>query len=190
MREYQYQDELTGLYNQKHLDRILEQELRRGERLQTKFAVVFLDLDNFKHINDNHGHLAGSSILKQFGDLLRDTLRDVDSIIRYGGDEYVVILLGADSYTAWQVSERIRSTVAAHVFIADGTSLRLTCSMGIACYPEDGMTKESLLKAADQQMYFSKEKGKNLISARGKQPQISGLDESWMMQRIKQRRKT
>lgn len=159
-------DELTGLYNQKYLEVVLDQELRRAERFAARFAVVFIDLDDFKSINDRYGHLAGSHVLQEVGTLLRETLREVDSIFRYGGDEYVVVLLGADQYTAMLAAERIRATVAAHSFKVDeDVSVRLTCSLGVACYPDHGKTKKALLEAADSQLYRSKDRGKNRVTA-------------------------
>lgn len=164
-----YMDDLTGLFNYRYLDIALESELRRAGRYHQNFCLLFIDLDNFKSVNDRHGHMAGSQVLKQTGSVLQEELREVDTIIRYGGDEYVVILLGADSDLGVLVAERIRQRISRHPFDAEKHQISLSCSIGVACYPEHGKNKESLLKIADETMYLSKKKGKNRVMLVGDQ---------------------
>ena len=158
-----YLDELTGLFNYRYLDVALDSELRRASRYQNSFSLLFIDLDDFKKVNDRFGHLVGSGVLKQFAKILKEELREVDTIIRYGGDEYVILLLGTNTRVGVAVAERIRNRIAASVFEVDGHSIKLTCSLGVACYPEHGRTKEKLLRLADETMYQSKRRGKNLV---------------------------
>lgn len=157
-------DDLSGLYNQRYLEVALDREMKRIGRFSSQLAVLFLDMDSFKQVNDTHGHLVGSRVLKEMGKLLRKSVRDVDVVIRYGGDEYTVILVETSPEIAANVAERIRSTVASHPFLAEeGYDIRLTCSIGFSCCPDDALTKEELLEMADQAMYTGKGRGKNCV---------------------------
>ncbi len=116
-------------------------------------------------VNDKFGHLNGSVVLKQLADVLRETLREVDSVIRFGGDEFVILLLGATSNTGLMAAERIRRKIEdARFFLDDGHHISLTASIGIASYPEHAKDRETLLKVADEMMYHSKKQGKNRVS--------------------------
>lgn len=159
-----YQDEVTGLYNYRYLDVALNSELRRLQRFHSPFSLLFIDLDNFKGVNDSHGHITGSSVLRQVGDVIKLAVRDVDNVIRYGGDEFVVVLIGANSRQALQAAERVRSRVQGTVFRSEEREpLHLTVSIGIASCPEHGLDKASILKMADETMYASKRGGKNRV---------------------------
>lgn len=160
-----YRDDLTGLFNYRYLEIALKSEVRRAERFRLDFSVVFVDLDRFKQVNDTRGHLVGSSALKQLADVFRRELREVDSIIRYGGDEYVLLLLGANREHGFTVSERLRQAIALHPFQGEqGEVFHLTASLGLASFPEDTQSQKDLLKLADQAMYLSKEQGRNRVS--------------------------
>ena len=157
-------DDLSGLFNHRYLEVALDRELKRVERYASHLAVLFLDLDAFKRVNDTHGHLVGSRVLREMADLLKKSTREVDVVIRYGGDEYTIILVETGAETAGFVAERIRSQVESHVFLAsEGYAIRLTCSIGYACCPEDSMSKQDLLDMADQAMYGGKAGGKNRV---------------------------
>ncbi|MDA8429263.1 MAG: diguanylate cyclase [Geobacteraceae bacterium] len=157
-------DDLSGLFNHRYLEVALDRELKRAERYASQLAVLFMDLDSFKKVNDTHGHLVGSRVLREMGDLLKKSTREVDVVIRYGGDEYTIILVETGAETAGIVAERIRSQVEAHDFLAaEGYAIRLTCSIGYACCPEDTMSKQELLDMADQAMYIGKAGGKNCV---------------------------
>ena len=158
-----YIDELTGLYNYRYLDVVLERELKRSERYGSNLSVLFLDIDLFKMVNDLFGHLIGSRVLREVGILLRKSVRDVDAVIRYGGDEYTIVLVETGLEGATVVAERIRRTVEAHTFgRGDGLAIKLTVSLGYACSPDDATTKADLLEMADQAMYRGKAGGKNM----------------------------
>jgi diguanylate cyclase (GGDEF)-like protein len=157
-------DELTGLFNYRYLELALDREVKRAERYCTNFSVIFLDIDQFKAINDTNGHLVGSKVLKEVGKLLKNSVREIDTVIRYGGDEYTVILTETGLETAAGVAERIRRSIERHRFLADeGKSLRLTASLGYACFPEDAKSKAELIGLADQAMYRGKATGKNVV---------------------------
>jgi diguanylate cyclase (GGDEF)-like protein len=157
-------DDLSGLFNHRYLEVALDRELKRVERYASHLAVLFLDLDFFKRVNDTYGHLVGSQVLREMADLLKKTTREVDVVIRYGGDEYTIILCETGVDTAGIVAERIRAQVESHVFLAsEGYAIRLTCSIGYACCPEDSVSKQELLEMADQAMYGGKAGGKNCV---------------------------
>jgi diguanylate cyclase (GGDEF)-like protein len=166
-----YRDDLTGLYNQRYLEIALDAELRRSQRFSSQFCLLFIDLDGFKPINDQHGHLSGSSCLKQVAEVIRDAVREVDIAIRYGGDEFVVVLLGATSAKGLLAAERVRRRIEQKEFaLEDGGRARLTASIGVAAHPEHGADRETLLRRADETMYDSKRAGKNRVTIVGGTP--------------------
>jgi len=163
-RNLLYIDELTGLFNYRYLDLALERELKRADRYGSSIAILFLDLDMFKLVNDTHGHLIGSRVLGEVGALLKRSVRDVDLVIRYGGDEYTIILVETESEDAAVVAERIRTTVEKHRFLADdGYDIHLTVCVGYACFPDDTRSKVELLDVADKAMYRGKFSGRNRV---------------------------
>jgi diguanylate cyclase (GGDEF)-like protein len=163
-KEMAFIDSLTGLYNSKYLEAALDKELKRADRLLTPVTILFLDLDNFKKINDLNDHLVGSKTLVETGKILNKCVREVDTVIRYGGDEFVVILLDADYNVAYRIAERIRSTIENHRFLADeNLDVRVTASIGIATYPVHTKDKKELLKIADRAMYRAKDLSRNVV---------------------------
>ncbi|MDD2851294.1 MAG: diguanylate cyclase [Desulfuromonadaceae bacterium] len=157
-------DDISGLYNHRYLDVALEREMKRLERYSSHLAVLFIDVDSFKQVNDVHGHLVGSRVLAEFGAMLKKSVRDVDVVIRYGGDEYTAILVETSRVTAELVAERIRRNVEKHNFVvSNGQTINLTCSIGYACCPEDTASKDKLLELADKAMYVGKAAGKNRV---------------------------
>ena len=123
-RELMYTDDLTGLYNHRYLHMAIDQEIRRGNRYGLGFSLVFIDLDYFKAINDSHGHLTGSKTLQEVARLLRSTVREVDSLFRYGGDEFTGLLVETDAHGAAVVAERMRRTDRRACFSGRGRDLR------------------------------------------------------------------
>lgn len=163
-RNLLYIDELTGLFNYRYLDLALERELKRADRYGSSIALLFIDLDLFKSVNDTHGHLIGSRVLGEVGALLKRSVRDVDLVIRYGGDEYTIILVETESEDAAVVAERIRTTVESHRFLVeDGYDIHLTVCVGYACFPDDTRSKVELLDVADKAMYRGKFSGRNRV---------------------------
>ncbi|MBW4055037.1 MAG: diguanylate cyclase [Proteobacteria bacterium] len=163
-KDLMFIDDVSGLYNHRYLDIALEREMKRVERYASHLAVLFIDVDSFKQVNDIHGHLVGSRVLAEFGTLIKKSVRDVDIVIRYGGDEYTAILVETTCVTAELVADRIRKHVEAHHFSGpDEQVIRLTCSIGYACCPDDTASKDVLLEMADRAMYAGKTSGKNCI---------------------------
>ena len=152
-------DELTGLYNRRHLMDALEQELRRTRRLKHGFALLMADVDHFKRYNDTHGHLAGDAALRRVAAILRESTRDVDCAARYGGEEFVVLAPETDAAGAVAIAERIRGRVEADQMIRGGVTL----STGVAQFPDGGETAESLLASADGALYEAKRQGRNRV---------------------------
>ncbi|WP_305041206.1 GGDEF domain-containing protein [Geoalkalibacter sp.] len=166
-RELMYCDDLTGLFNHRYLHLILEQELRRSCRYRLEFALIFIDLDYFKNINDRHGHLVGSAVLAEVGQVLRQCLRDTDLLFRYGGDEFTALLVETEEQGALVVAERMRATLEKHRFLAEqGVNARLTATLGVATFPHDAEDHAELLMLADRAMYWGKKKRNVVCPAR------------------------
>lgn len=158
-------DELTGLYNYRFFSRALNHEISRSERFSKNFAILFIDVDHFKKVNDQYGHVAGSSVLRQIAAVVQDSIREVDVATRYGGDEFVVIALETLEEGAKVLAERIRQKVAAHHFkVRTDKLVGLSVSIGVATYPQTAASKDDLLKLADKTMYDSKKAGRNCVT--------------------------
>lgn len=156
-RELIYTDDLTGLYNYRYLQKILDHEIRRSERYSLSFSLIFIDLDRFKRVNDTRGHLIGSDVLRECAALLHKSVRDIDVIFRYGGDEFTVLLVEAGPQVAAVVAERIRHSIEEfHFQQASGEPLRLTATVGYSTFPENATDKKSILEMADRAMYDGK----------------------------------
>ena len=155
-------DPLTETFNRRALADKLVQEIERANRYGTQLACLMIDVDNFKPLNDAHGHLAGDVVLRQLGGILRREQRAFDIVARFGGEEFVVILPETVSGGARIFAERIIRKVASHPFGEGGQPIHVTVSVGIACYPDDRVQdSESLLKLADQNLYKAKQEGRN-----------------------------
>lgn len=144
-------DPLTGLANYRQLMAVLTAEIRRSDRTERGFAIVFLDLDKLKQVNDRYGHVVGSRALVRLAEVVRRSCRAVDTSARFGGDEFAVVLPEADEPAAWQVANRIRDRLA-----QDVEEPRITVSQGVAVYPRDGTTVEALVGWADRILYEMK----------------------------------
>jgi diguanylate cyclase (GGDEF)-like protein len=167
-REKAFVDDVTDLYNARYLMSSLDREVSRAERQNLDLSVVFLDLDRFKRVNDEYGHLVGSQVLRELGALLESSVRSIDTVARYGGDEFTLVLVDTGLEGAMQVAERIRHTVEATSFGAGrGLDLRLTASLGVAAFPAHGVTRESLLDGSDKAMYRGKSLGRNRVCSAG-----------------------
>ncbi|HEV8663343.1 MAG TPA: sensor domain-containing diguanylate cyclase [Candidatus Methylomirabilis sp.] len=157
-------DDVTGIHNSRYFHHILERELNRARRYQRPLSVLFIDLDYFKAVNDTHGHQQGSQVLREVAQVLKTSIRTVDLIARYGGDEFIVVLPDTDAATAARLGERLRTTLAKTEFLApEGLALRLTASFGVAAYPDHARTKEELIRFADQAMYRAKGHRRNTV---------------------------
>jgi diguanylate cyclase (GGDEF)-like protein len=155
-------DDLTGLYNSRYLNQVLRRETKRASRSGRPLSLLFIDLDNFKLVNDAHGHLCGSRTLVEAASVIRGSARETDVVARFGGDEFAVVLPDTGSEGAQAVGERVRERIAAFGFLSDdGFDVRLTSSVGVAALPDVAASAEELLKAADSAMYEVKNSGKN-----------------------------
>jgi two-component system cell cycle response regulator len=157
-------DPLTDLPNHRAIVARLDQELERAWRYGQPCAILFLDIDHFKTLNDNYGHAAGDAALHEFGAIVRGALRSVDTLGRWGGEEFAAILPQLDGTAALAVAERVRVAIAGHTFLAGG-GLRLTCSLGVAAFPHDVERRDGLIDAADRAMYAAKRLGRNQVRA-------------------------
>jgi len=163
-KERAFIDDVTEVYNARYLLATLENEIRRAGRYENPLSILFLALDRFKLVNDRHGHLVGSQVLRSLSQVLMQCVRDVDTLARYGGDEFTILLVDTDHREAHSIAERIRRTVEEHVFEAGrGGSLRLTVSLGVGTYPHHGSERNALLDVADKAMYRAKSLGRNQV---------------------------
>ena len=159
-------DELTGLYNRRYFDRHLSLMFTKAQQQGRHMAVMMLDLDHFKQVNDTHGHGAGDDVLREFALRLQRNIRGVDLACRYGGEEFVVLMPDTDIAISGAVAERVRAAVADRSFeIETGGELRMTVSAGIAAIENADMNPEALLRRADVALYKSKNDGRNRVSA-------------------------
>jgi diguanylate cyclase (GGDEF)-like protein len=157
-------DDLTKLFNSRYLNLYIGREIKRCKRHGIPLSVIFLDLDGFKGINDQYGHLAGSGTLAEVGTILALAVRESDILARYGGDEFVVVLPETPPSGALVIAERLRKAIEEHHFLASqGLSAQISASFGIASYPDHALTPEGLIQKADQAMYRVKERDKNGI---------------------------
>ena len=161
-KERAFIDDVTEVYNARFLRQAIEHEIQRAERYGKQLCVVFLDLDRFKLVNDQHGHLVGSQVLRRLSQVLLQCIRQVDTLARYGGDEFTILLVDTAIEEGLAVAERIRRTVAATLFEGSrDVPIRLTLSVGVAAYPTHGREHEVLLDLADKAMYRAKSLGRN-----------------------------
>jgi diguanylate cyclase (GGDEF)-like protein len=158
-------DEHTGLGNVRQLRALLDREVTRGRGFGHPLALLFLDLDHFKAVNDAHGHLAGSAVLREVGVLLREHGRPVDSAFRYGGDEFAVLLPETGPQRATEIAETLVQAFRVRRFTADqGLQLRVTASIGVACYPDHARDGIGLIAASDAAMYSVKARGRDGVA--------------------------
>jgi diguanylate cyclase (GGDEF)-like protein len=157
-------DDLTKLHNARYLRQFLLNEIRRARRYGTSVAALFLDLDDFKQINDVHGHLVGSHVLMEMAAVILSSIRDTDAVARYGGDEFVIVLPDTGTELAGQVAERIRHRITRHNFTGGRRlQLSLTASFGVAAFPKHASSPQQLIACADTAMYEAKAANKNCV---------------------------
>jgi len=157
-------DDLTKLFNSRYLNLYLGREIKRCKRHGIPLSIIFLDLDGFKGINDQYGHLAGSGTLTEVGGILAEGVRESDILARYGGDEFVAVLPETPASGAIVIAERLRRSIEENRFLQSmGLAARISASFGIASYPDHALTPEALIQKADQAMYRVKEREKNGI---------------------------
>jgi two-component system cell cycle response regulator len=162
-------DALTGAFNRRFLEHYLRHELARATRHRSSLAVAMVDVDNFKHLNDEFGHASGDRVLKHVAQQLEAAVRRTDLVARYGGEEFVVVLPESNASQAMMRMERIRESIASaalplekHKARTSQANMKITISIGIASWPEDGKTSAELISSADRRMYEAKKRGRNM----------------------------
>ncbi len=161
-------DPLTGAYNRRFMSEILARETDRSHRTGKVFAVILIDLDHFKKINDTYGHRAGDIVLKKMVEVMLCATRQYDLVGRYGGEEFLILLPEIENERrAFEVAERIRDRIESEgIRIGEGSIVSVTASLGVACFGEDGAVAEDLLVKVDERLYMEKRGGRNLVIAR------------------------
>jgi len=158
-------DSLTGLYNARYLQLAIEHEIAFSKESGDPFAVLFLDLDYFRRVNDLYSHQVGSQLLVEVGRVIRRCVRDHDIVVRYGGDEFTVVLKGADLAAAKQIAERMRTVLARHACLSrEGLDVVITLCIGVSVYPVHARSAEELIFLADRAMYKGKKSTRNQVN--------------------------
>jgi len=161
-------DPLTGCYNRTYMVEQLNNEIKRTRRYRHCLSLVMVDIDHFKHVNDQYGHLTGDLVLKKLAAILKDTIRqDIDWVLRYGGEEFILVLPETDGQGAEALAERLRDHIATQSFDLNHHQFSITASFGIACItpetPPDQCTMETIINRADGMLYRSKRNGRNRV---------------------------
>ena len=154
-------DQLTGLWNMKMLLVCMQREHQRSQREKRKFAIMMIDADNLKSVNDTYGHDAGTRLIVHVAETMRSQLREADMLARFGGDEFVALLPETDCQVALQVAESIRLKIAETPVLHEDIPINITVSIGIACFPRHGNELAHIMKMADKALYTSKHSGRN-----------------------------
>jgi diguanylate cyclase (GGDEF)-like protein len=150
-------DELTELYNRRYFNDAIQREVERFKRFAQRFSLVMLDVDHFKRFNDTYGHPVGDDALKNVAAALRETARTFDHVVRYGGEEFALILPHTDADQATAAAERLRQAVENRPVMVEGKAVRLTASLGVATFPEDAINARDLVARADEALYDAKQ---------------------------------
>ena len=164
IRQLSRTDQLTGLWNMKMLLIFMQREHQRSQSEQRKFAVMMIDADDLKLVNDTYGHDAGTLLIVHIAETMRSQLRDADMLARFGGDEFVALLPETDCQSAREVAEAMRNKIAETPVLYEGQPISITVSIGIACFPRHGSELAHIMKMADKALYASKHSGKNLTT--------------------------
>ena len=156
-------DELTRVFNRRYFMKLVKQELECAKRYQRTLSIIIFDIDNFKEINDNYGHLCGDAVLQELILACRIILRQCDTLARFGGEEFILLLPETDETSAQQVASRLRQLVAEHVIEYNDVQIQVTISIGITTCDSTMDTLDDLLNRADQALYRAKRMGKNRL---------------------------
>jgi diguanylate cyclase (GGDEF)-like protein len=157
-------DPLTGLYNRRHLDQVMKREISFAQREGHAVGVILVDLDRFKQVNDTFGHTAGDAALRGVGEFLRSRLRAYDTACRLGGDEFIIVVPGANTFAASALAEQLREGIEQITVVDGGIAMtRLTASLGVASFPHHGLDAGTVVHAADKALYQAKAESRNRV---------------------------
>jgi diguanylate cyclase (GGDEF)-like protein len=170
LHELSITDSLTGLYNHKHLMETLDNEVARSKRHKHDFAVLVVDIDDFKEYNNTYGHLAGDEVISRLASVFKKSVRSCDYVARYGGEEFILVLPEIGPKDGVKAAERIRKKVVKEKFAGDGEPRGVTVSVGVASYPKDGDDPQAIIGRADAALYKAKESGRNQVVLAGETP--------------------
>lgn len=177
LKESAFKDSLTGLYNRKFLEEHTKKLVPQVKRENSNIGILMLDMDHFKAVNDEYGHDIGDKVLKELAKILEDTVRESDIVIRYGGEEFIVLLVNVKSEeAALNVAQKIAQTVRENeINVYAGNKLKKTVSIGLSMYPQDSTNFEAVIKNADIALYEAKNSGRDKV-VRFKEEQVSSID--------------
>ena len=161
VKQLAYLDGLTGIFNRRFFELRIMEEIERARRYGTGMAVIMADIDQFKKLNDEFGHVLGDEVLRQASSLFNQQLRKIDTVCRYGGEEFAILLTQTDASHAMSVAEKLRKSVEAWQF--PGVPRTVTISAGAAAFPEHGTTRDDLVRSADAALYAAKQAGRNKV---------------------------
>jgi two-component system, cell cycle response regulator len=167
LRQLATRDELTGLLNRRVFDQTFDDELERANRFGRSFAMIMLDIDHFKQVNDTHGHPTGDAVLREVARRLQAKVRRVDRLMRYGGEEFALLMFECDASMACDMANRLCEDIRRTPIKTDRMALSVTISVGIAMYPTNGQTKAAVVKAADTALYAAKAAGRDRVVLSG-----------------------
>ncbi|HPN72782.1 MAG TPA: GGDEF domain-containing protein, partial [Candidatus Omnitrophota bacterium] len=159
-------DSLTGLYVHRYFMERLDEEVKRALRSGSSFALLMLDIDNFKTFNDEYGHMTGDVILHNIGSILKSKASAGDTVARYGGEEFAFLALNADRESAVKIAEEIRARVQETPVTVRRKKCSVTVSIGVSVFPEDARLKDDIIMEADRALYRAKNKGKNRVCSK------------------------
>jgi diguanylate cyclase (GGDEF)-like protein len=168
-------DSLTHLFNHRHFSELMAREHERNKRAGHPYALVYIDLDDLKHLNTRYGHEGGSDALRALAQVMTESLRASDVALRVGGDEFVIYLPDCDKQAGALFADRVRQRLGARPFVLQGQPVPLTFSAGVAAFPEDGRQFSELIDRADQALLYAKQKGKNQAVAWEADPTSAGV---------------
>jgi diguanylate cyclase (GGDEF)-like protein len=161
VKQLAYLDGLTGIFNRRYFELRIMEEIERARRFEAGMALLMIDIDQFKRLNDEFGHLLGDEVLRQVSSIFHQQLRKIDVVCRYGGEEFAILLSQTDAEHAMQVAEKLRKLIDEWEF--PGVPRTVTISVGVASFPEDGLTRDELVRAADAGLYAAKQAGRNCV---------------------------
>jgi diguanylate cyclase (GGDEF)-like protein len=161
VKQLAYLDGLTGIFNRRFFELRIMEELERARRYGTGMAVIMADIDQFKRLNDEFGHLLGDEVLRQVSSLFHQQLRKIDVVCRYGGEEFAILLSQITTQQALAIGEKLRRLVESFQF--PGVPRTITISAGVAAFPTHGKTRDELVRAADSGLYAAKQAGRNRV---------------------------